>query len=152
MLYAAIFALALGLDQLVKWWAVIRLSKVPTIPIIQDFFHLTYAENKGAAFSILSGARWFFVTTALIFILFMSVLLKKNYFTTWWSKLGVALVSAGALGNAIDRMRYGHVVDMFDFRAINFAIFNVADMMITLGGILLAVYLLFVEGRNGKKL
>ena len=152
MLYAIIFALALGADQLVKWWAVAKLSKVPTIPIIQNFFHLTYAENKGAAFSILSGARWFFVAIALVFIVLMSVLLKKNYFTTWWSKLGVALVSAGALGNALDRMRYGHVVDLFDFRAINFAIFNVADVMITVGGILLAVYLLFVEGKHGKKL
>lgn len=148
MTYLLICLAFIGLDQLVKNWAFLKLALVDTIPVISGFFHLTYAENIGAAFSILKGARWFFVIMATIFAIVVAVLFKKNFFKPWWSKLGAALVVAGALGNAIDRARYGFVVDMFDLRAINFPIFNVADLLITAGGILCGVYILFFEGKK----
>ena len=106
------------------------------------------SENRGAAFSMLERARLFFVVTAVIFLVIICYALKKNYFTTWWSKLGVVCLAAGTVGNAVDRLRYGYVVDMFELKFIDFAIFNVADLFITIGAVAFGVYILFFEGKN----
>ena len=113
MIYILAFLAFLALDMGVKYWASTSLAAVGTIPVIPKIFSFTYAENRGAAFSMLEGARWFFVVTAVIFLVIICYALKKNYFTTWWSKLGVVCLAAGTVGNAVDRLRYGDVVDMF---------------------------------------
>ena len=111
-------------------------------------FVLTYAENQGAAFSILEGKRLFFVGMTVVMILLMLLLLKKGYIVGLWGKTAAAFVIGGALGNGIDRVLRGYVVDMFEVRFIRFAIFNVADIFITVGGVMLVIYFLFLEGKT----
>ncbi|MBQ7086574.1 MAG: signal peptidase II, partial [Clostridia bacterium] len=102
-------------------------------------------------FSMLSGARWFFVVVAVIFIAVLFYMYEKNYFTTWWSKLGAVMIAAGTVGNAIDRMRYGFVVDMFEVLFMKFAIFNVADIFITVGAVFFLLYMFVTEFDDKKK-
>lgn len=150
MKYILLFLALLACDMGVKHWASTALKSVGTIDFIPKILSFTYAENKGAAFSMLSGARWFFVTAAAVFLVVLAFMFKRNYFTTWWSKLGAVFVAAGTVGNALDRLRYGYVVDMFELKFMKFAIFNVADLFITIGAILFCGYILFVEGKNVK--
>lgn len=150
MRYILLFLALLASDMGVKYWAGTVLKSVRTMEFIPGILSLTYAENKGAAFSMLSGARWLFVTMAAIFLVVLAYMFKKNYFTTWWGKLGAVFIAAGTVGNAIDRLRYGYVVDMFELKFMKFAIFNVADIFITIGAVLFCAYILLVEGKNAK--
>ena len=127
-------------DRFVKIWAGKALKQVFTLPLWEGVFHMTYTENRGAAFGLLQGQQALFF---IITIPMTLVLLWLLYFRMPKSKgcgIGLALVLGGALGNFFDRIVYGYVVDMFDFRLINFAIFNVADMGICIGA---AIFLLF---------
>ena len=151
MIYIVLFTAFLALDMWVKNWTLTVLKEVGTMEVLPKLFALTYAENKGAAFSMLSGARWFFVIAAAVFVIALFVMYKKNYFVNWWSKLGAVMVAAGAVGNAIDRMRYGFVVDMFEFLFVKFAIFNVADVFITFGAVLFCLYIFVSEMDEQKK-
>lgn len=132
--------LMVALDQVVKLWASNFLKNIETIPIIQDIFHLTYIENRGAAFSILQGKTVFLaILTSVILIVILYALATKKMHTRlgYWSLL---LVAGGAIGNLIDRLVRGFVVDMFDFRLIQFPVFNIADVFVTIGGILFVFY------------
>lgn len=149
VIIALITALVLiGVDQAIKQWALDTLAQVDTIPLIQDVLHLTYVENYGAAFSILQNKKWFLIgVTSLIaigaIVLLLSKKLKSNL--AIWS---VALIIAGGVGNLIDRIGRGFVVDYIDFRLINFAVFNFADCCVVVGTILLAIYILYFEGKD----
>lgn len=138
-------------DQAVKYWAVNSLSLVDTIPVIKDVFHLTYAENRGAAFSMLSGKRWFFIFITVAAIVFIIYLLKKKTFDSKVFRIGSYMVIGGAIGNLIDRTVHGFVVDLFDFCLINFPVFNIADIFLTCGGALWIIHLLFIDKDFGKK-
>ena len=151
MIYILLFIAFLASDMWAKHWTVEVLKEVGTMEVLPGFLALTYAENKGAAFSMLSGARWFFVVVAVIFIAVLFYMYKKNYFTTWWSKLGAVMIAAGTVGNAIDRMRYGFVVDMFEVLFMKFAIFNVADIFITVGAVFFLLYMFVTEFDDKKK-
>ena len=151
MIYILLFIAFLASDMWVKHWTVEVLKEVGRMEVLPGFLALTYAENKGAAFSMLSGARWFFVVVAVIFIAVLFYMYKKNYFTTWWSKLGAVMIAAGTVGNAIDRMRYGFVVDMFEVLFMKFAIFNVADIFITVGAVFFLLYMFVTEFDDKKK-
>ena len=151
MIYFLLFAAFLASDMWVKHWTVEVLKEVGSMEVIPGFLALTYAENKGAAFSMLSGARWFFIVVAAIFIGILWYMYKKNYFTTWWSKLGAVMIVAGTVGNAIDRVRYGYVVDMFEVLFMKFAIFNVADIFITVGAVFFLLYMFVTEFDDKKK-
>ncbi|MBC8140405.1 MAG: signal peptidase II [Armatimonadetes bacterium] len=138
LLYAIAIAVAL-LDQAVKAWVSARLPLGGTIAVIPDVFHLTYVQNKGMAFSLLSGQRLFLVAAAIL-VIGGIIWVQRRYGSrvptlACWS---LALALGGALGNLLDRARLGYVVDMFDARIIRFPIFNVADTAITFGVILLA--------------
>lgn len=135
----------IGLDQAVKFWAVTVLKPAVTLPLLQDVFHLTYVENRGAAFSFLAqyNSRWLFAALAVVVSGVMLFALHKKWVQTALGRWALYLVIAGALGNGIDRFIRGFVVDMFDFRLINFAVFNVADIFITVGGVLFVIYILF---------
>ena len=151
MIYILLFAAFLASDMWVKHWTVEVLKEMGSMEVIPGFLALTYAENKGAAFSMLSGARWFFIVVAAIFIGILWYMYKKNYFTTWWSKLGAVMIVAGTVGNAIDRVRYGYVVDMFEVLFMKFAIFNVADIFITVGAVFFLLYMFVTEFDDKKK-
>ncbi|MBR5265781.1 MAG: signal peptidase II [Clostridia bacterium] len=151
MIYIFLFIAFLACDMWVKNWTLTVLKEVGSMEVLPKLLALTYAENKGAAFSMLSGARWFFVIAALAFVVALIVMYKKNHFVNWWSKLGAVMVAAGAIGNAIDRMRYGFVVDMFEFLFVKFAIFNVADVFITIGAVIFCLYIFVSEMDEQKK-
>lgn len=139
------------LDQLVKSWCVNTLAELGTIPLIPDVFHLTYAENHGAGFSILSGQRGFLIAVTGAVLLVMLVLLFTKRIPKGMLSWAVGLIVSGAVGNLIDRVRQGFVVDLFDFRLINFAIFNVADVLICTGAGLLILWTILETMRENKK-
>ena len=150
MLYEIIILLLIGLDQLSKIWAINDLKAIGSIPIIQNVFHLTYVENRGAAFGMLENNQIIFVIVALaasILGLYYLHTKKINLI----GKTGIILIISGAIGNAIDRLRLGFVVDYFDFRIIWEYVFNIADVFVVVGTILLCVYIIFYEEKSNKK-
>ncbi len=151
ILFLVIGILISVLDQLAKCFAVATLTKVNTVPLITDVFHLTYCENPGAGFGIFADYTWllsFFTALVIVaIVVYMAVKKPKSV----WLSVSLSFLTGGALGNLIDRLRLGYVVDFFDFRLINFPIFNVADCFVTIGAILFAVYVLFLEGKDEKK-
>ena len=145
-------ALVIVLDQITKYWAQNALQVVGDIPLWEGVFHLHYARNTGAAFSFLSGNNIFFCVVAgaaMLFLLVFIVLRAKKLHPALLLCLG--LILGGGIGNLIDRIQYGYVVDFLYFRLINFAIFNVADMALVVGSILLALYIIFFYDRFEKK-
>ena len=142
MLLAAVAVVAA--DQLSKLWIVANIPLHTTIDAIPGLFHLTYVQNTGAAFSSFQGMLWLFI---IIFALFTAGVIwefsKKRMPFTSFDRWCIALVYAGGLGNMIDRIRLGYVVDMIAVDFIDFPVFNVADCFITCGCILLIVSLVF---------
>lgn len=137
-------ALITALDQLTKALTVANIGLNQQVPAIPGLFHLTYVRNTGAAFSALEGMQWLF---ALIFLVFSAALIwefskKRMPFTTMERWL-ITAIYAGGLGNMIDRLRLGYVVDMIAVDFIDFPVFNVADCFITCGCILLVIHLAF---------
>ena len=153
MLQTIIIISILILDQVTKYLSTAYLMNIESgsISLIKGIFHLTYVENKGAAFSILQNQRWLFVGITFLFIIFAIYYLIKHPKEKLVFKIGLSMILGGAIGNLIDRVRFGYVVDFLDFRAINFAIFNVADSAVVIGSILLGYYLLFVMEKENKK-
>lgn len=147
MIYIAICAGILILDILTKIWATDVLKGLVTIPLWQNVFHLTYVENTGAAFGSFQGNRVFLVAVTLIAIVAGCVFLAKNRNKSLLS-VGTAFVLGGALGNLLDRVFRGFVVDMLDFRLINFPVFNVADIFVCLGAALIVIYIIFFEDKK----
>ena len=139
------------LDQGTKLWAVKSLESVGRIPIIDGVFNLRYVENTGAAFSMLQGKTVILtIIPILACIIMIYVLLSKKIKSktgTW----GIALILSGAIGNLIDRVLRGAVVDMFDFELINFPVFNVADICVTVGAILFFIYAIFFYDNKAEK-
>ena len=125
------------------------------VPALPGIFELTYVQNTGAAFSMLEGAQWLFL---VMFVLLTAGLIwefstKKLGFTTF-ERWCLVAIYAGGLGNMIDRLRLGYVVDMVKLTFMDFAVFNVADSFITCGCILLLIHLVFFNRafwKDGKK-
>ena len=118
---------------------------IGTYPVIPGILSFTYLENRGAGFGILQGARWFFIAVTiatLIAIAYYYIKLpKKKPFNV--VRAGLVIIAAGAIGNGIDRLLNGFVVDFLHLRFINFPVFNIADIYVTVGAVLLAVLALF---------
>lgn len=150
-------ALLLALDQWSKWWALTRLGEVGSIPVIPGFLDWTLAFNRGAAFSFLADAdgwqRWLFAALALGVSAVLAVWLARTPRDDWRSAVPFALIIGGALGNLIDRLRLGHVVDFIHvhYHAVwHYPAFNLADSAITLGAAMLIAFGLFQQrGRPG---
>ena len=147
---AGIIAALIVLDQLVKAYVVQNIALGEIKSWIPNLVSLTYLQNRGAAFSMLQDQQWFF---ALITFVVMGVAvwyLHKHIEDSWWLVTGLVLIIAGGLGNFIDRISQGFVVDMFHLDFINFAIFNVADSYLTVGVIVLVLAMLKeeIDGTN----
>ncbi len=144
-LLMSLFALGIvAADQITKLLTVRQIPLYETVPVLDGVFHLTYVQNTGAAFSAFQGMQWLF---ALIF-LGLTVAVFYEYFKrplpfTRGERWLIAAVYGGGLGNMIDRIRLGYVVDMIEVEFISFPVFNVADCFITCGCILLMVHLAF---------
>ena len=139
------FAVLVFADQLTKWLAVLRLKDQPSFVLIKNVFELYYLENRGAAFGIFQGKRVVFLIITVVILLFLAYCFWKIPYTAKFTSLRVILVliAAGAVGNFIDRMANGYVVDFFYFKLINFPVFNVADIYVTCSAVFLAILLIF---------
>ena len=146
---AGIIVALIVLDQLVKAYVVQNIALGEIKSWIPNLVSLTYLQNRGAAFSMLQDQQWFF---ALITFVVMGVAvwyLHKHIEDSWWLVTGLVLIIAGGLGNFIDRISQGFVVDMFHLDFVNFAIFNVADSYLTVGVLVLLLAML-KEEMNGN--
>ena len=143
-LFFALFAVGIvAADQFTKYLTVINIALYADVPFIPGLLQLTYVQNTGAAFSSFEGQQWLF---AVIFVIFTALIIyerRKNTmgFTTfeWWC---IAAIYGGGLGNMIDRIRLGYVVDMIETTFMEFPVFNVADCFITCGCILMMAHLI----------
>lgn len=140
--------LLIALDQAVKYYIVSNFSLGQVRKFIPKIVSLTYLRNTGAAFSILENQQWFFALITCTVIGVAVWYLIKNIQGSKWLLSGLILIIAGGLGNFIDRIQQGFVVDMFQLDFVNFAIFNVADMYLTVGVAILLLVIL-KEETNG---
>lgn len=139
-----VIAAGVILDQWSKYMAVLHLQGTDGVDLIPGVFRLTYLENRGAAFGVLQGQQWFFyIITAVILVAVLLVYTRipagRKFVPL---RVCAVFIVSGALGNLIDRVRLGYVVDFFYFELIDFPVFNVADIFVTLSAVLLAVLLL----------
>ena len=140
------------LDQASKIYLTLVNKTSPIdLEVIRGFFRITYTCNDGAAFSILKGKRVFFIIMTIIVVCFIVFYLLKNK-VYWVEKYSLLLIISGAVGNLIDRIMYGYVIDFLDFIIFgyDFPVFNIADSFITIGAIGLIISILFLnkEGEN----
>ena len=139
-------------DRLSKLWAVNFLEPIGKIEIVRGVFNLRYVENTGAAFSMLQGKTILLTMIPLLACIAMAYVLVTNKIKSRMGTWGISLILAGAIGNLIDRLFRGAVVDMFDFAVIHFPVFNVADIAVTVGAVMFFIYVIFFyEGKTDKK-
>lgn len=147
MSFAIVTVIVLALDQLLKFWVTknIPLEAVGAecVDLIPGVVHMTNYHNYGAAFGILENARWLLVGVAVVFVILVIVLISQEILTGRLGQWAAVLVMAGAIGNALDRALYGYVIDMFELEFMTFAVFNIADIFVTVAGLLLCVYIIF---------
>lgn len=150
--WSLIAAVTIALDQVSKWAAQAWLTYHEPVALL-PVFNLTLSYNTGAAFSFLGSAggwqRWLFTGFALAVSVFLVIWLRRLPAAERWQIAGLALILGGAVGNAIDRLAYGHVVDFIHVHwgDWHYPIFNIADSAITVGVVLVLVHAFFLEGR-----
>lgn len=150
----AVAALLVGIDQLTKWLVVNYIKPQGTVNLIsfngKEWLNLTYQENTGAAFSILRDKQFFLIILTSIVILGVIILMLskqvKNKAYLW----SFSLIVAGGIGNLIDRICFGYVVDFIDVRIIKFAVFNFADICAVVGTISLMFFYILTEFKKSK--
>lgn len=157
ILYLAIALLLVVLDQVIKYFVLIYLKPISTFTAIPHILDLVYVENSGVAFGMFSDLRWIFVIITSIVIIAFIILLIKNAKQSKLFSVAATLIIGGGIGNLIDRLLYGYVID---YLSLSFfpPVCNFADYCITAGTILLVIYLLFysdfssdIKVRDSKK-
>lgn len=133
------------LDQYTKILAVRHLKDQVDIPIIKDIFELAYVENRGAAFGMLQNKQTFFIITTVLVVagilwIYHTMPMEKKFIP---ARITLVFIVAGAIGNFIDRVSQGFVVDFLYFKLIDFPVFNVADIYVTCAVVVLAILVLF---------
>lgn len=151
MLWIITVVALIALDQWTKWFFYSHQVLFENYEIIKDFFYLSYLENRGAAFGMLQNFRWAFIILTIAAVGVMIWYFLKNRHGLLRGAL--CLLIAGALGNFIDRLLRGFVVDFLHFYPFgyDFPVFNVADICVTVGVALLVIYLLFIYKEPEKK-
>lgn len=149
MLFFILSILIVIADQAMKYFVTIKLALGGQLPLIPGIIHLTYVRNTGAAHSILTGYTWLLtIISALASVLIIILIIKMKIGT--FGRITLACVLGGAVGNLIDRAALGYVVDMFEVEFMNYAVFNVADMFISVGGALFCIYYLIHSVKKDK--
>ena len=152
-LFLSLFAAGIvAADQITKLLVLANIPLFGHANAIPGLFHLTYVQNTGAAFSSFEGMRWMFVALfALLTVLIFVEYFKKPMPFTTFERWCIAAIYGGGLGNVIDRVRLGYVVDMIEVDFINFPVFNVADCFITCGCIAMIVHMIFFNKEFWKE-
>ena len=144
MAYILTIIALIVIDQISKYLALNNLANIGSIPIIKNIFHLTYVENRGAAFGMFQNNQIVFIIVAVVAsIVGLYYIYKKKL--NLLGNISIVLIISGAIGNLIDRVRLGFVVDYFDFRFIWDYVFKVADIFVVVGTILLCIYIIVFE-------
>ena len=144
MPYALLAAALVALDQLVKYLVVRNIPLGEHVPFLPHILDLTYLQNTGAAFSLFEEHTWILTLISLAMSVLLAVALAKKFFRHPLGRVCLSLLLAGAVGNLIDRALQGYVVDMFHVLFMSFAVFNVADICVVVGGIGAALYYLLL--------
>ena len=151
MPYAILAAALVALDQLVKYLVLENIPLGGHVPFIPYIMELTYIQNTGAAFAMFEEHTWMLALVSLVMSVVLAVAIWKNFFHHPLGKLTLTLLLAGAVGNLIDRVLRGFVVDMFNVLFMRFAVFNVADICVVVGGIGLALYYILLADKLEPK-
>ena len=151
MIYAIMAALAaavVGLDQWTKWLTIRNVPLGTKGESILGIFSITHIENNGGAWGMLGGQMWLFCLVMAAFLVILVIAIHKKWLTNKFEMLCLAAVAGGGIGNMIDRLRFGKVTDMIRLDFVEFPVFNVADCFITVGCVLLLVYVLFFDRKK----
>jgi len=145
ILISCIVAILVAFDQITKELAILFLKGKEEVAIIKEVFVLQYLENQGAAFGMFEGKQWVFVISFLVLmvlalVFFYRVPMDKKFRLL---RICILFIVAGAIGNSIDRFRHQYVVDFFYFKLINFPIFNMADIYVTVATIFIILLIMF---------
>ena len=151
MAYILVLILCVAADQAVKFYVVSHLALYESAPLIPGLVELLYIQNTGGGFSILTGHTWVLTLVTSALMLGIAVLLVKKAFPHPLAMWTLTVVLGGGLGNLIDRVRLGYVVDMFNFQFMDYPVFNVADILVVCGVIGFAAYYLFLYGKTEKE-
>jgi signal peptidase II len=144
MLVSILLIIAMvAIDQFTKYMAVQYLKPLGSVEVIPGVLHLTFVENTGAAFGIMRDQRTFFLIVTAAVIIVMAVILVKSRNMSRWLSTSLLFLIGGGLGNFIDRLRIHRVIDFFELRFVNFAVFNIADIFVCCGAAMLFIYVLF---------
>lgn len=151
MICSIIIVLLVAADQLIKYLITLHLQPVGQIEVIENFFYLQYLENRGMAFGLLQDHRWIFIVMTILGCTAMFVFLVRYKKHTFWSYTALTLVIAGGIGNLIDRIFLGYVIDYIYFTFFGY-VFNFADCCVTVGAVLMIIAV-FASGekKEGKK-
>ena len=150
MLEAIIVFAAVLLDRLTKLWAAGPLKVAGRLDFIPGVMEFNYVENKGAAFSMFWGKTWLFILLTVLIVAFLiGYLIKYRATEGLWARIAIASIIGGAIGNLIDRILYGYVIDFLRPTFIRFAVFNVADIFVTCGAILF-IFILLIFPKEKK--
>lgn len=150
-IYYVLALILIGIDQLSKWLIVQNFDLYGEKEIIPGLFSLFYIQNQGAAWGIFEGRMFFFFIITIGVVGYLIYSFHKYKIESRLAGWSFSFILAGALGNFIDRMLNGYVVDMLRLDFINFPIFNVADVCLTFGVILMMIHILFVEGKEKER-
>ena len=147
MKYTVLTFLLVLADQASKAWIRTTLEEGQSLPIIKPYLYFTYVLNSGAAFGLFAQQTWLFIIAGLVALGLVWYYRQQLYHQSPLTRWGVSLALAGALGNLIDRIRIGHVIDFIDITI--WPVFNVADMAIV-GGVVLLFWEVLLDGRRVK--
>ena len=147
MIYILALVLCVAADQALKLWTVANLALYESAPLIPGIVELRYIQNTGGGFSILTGHTWFLAAVTAVLMLVIAGVLLKKIFTHPMAVWSLVIVLGGGIGNLIDRVRLGFVVDMFNLQFMNYPVFNVADIFVVCGAIAFGVYYLLLHDK-----
>lgn len=143
--------LIIAFDQITKYFASLNLKNADAVGFIPGLVQFRYAENTGMAFSMLSGARWVFILVTVIACVLVLYYLFSDRCKSLWLYWSLGVIVSGGIGNLIDRIKFGYVVDFIEPTFVDFAVFNIADCAVTCGAVSLIAYLVYDMIRDSKQ-
>lgn len=145
-------ALIVAADQGVKYLVRANIALGQHVSFLPGVMDLTFVKNTGAAFSMLEEHTWLLTLLSGVVAVILAVILARRILPHWFGQLALGLLLGGAVGNFIDRLLLGYVTDMFAAAFVNFPVFNVADIAVVVGGVLLCVHvILFMKDEDKKE-
>ena len=151
MLYILAISRCIAADQAVKWYVTANLALYEQAPLLPGIVELYHIQHTGGGFSILAGHTWVLTVLTAILMAGIAAALVKKWFHHPLAMWMLTLILGGGLGNLIDRVRLGYVVDMFHFQFIRYPVFNVADIFVVCGTIGFAAYYILIHDKIAEK-